>query len=140
MATLSKRIDFAAVYHLPGRKAMDVFKGFRHIYKFYLNRGFHITTVRADNEFAPLQELCNEKLPNGPQWDLATAGAHVVQIERLIRTIKERCRCLRHSYQFKCIPKLLTIHTVLHAARMLTYFCQKGGIPQIYSPRMIMRG
>ena len=96
--------------------------------------------MRADSEFAPLQEMCNAKFPNGPQWSLATPGAHVSEIERLIRLIKERCRCMRHSFPFERVPKLLMIHTVLQAARMLTYFCRKGGISQVYSPRMLMVG
>ena len=117
-----------------------MFAVFRHIHKFHLNRGFQITTVRADNEFAPLQEMCNEKLPNGTQWSLATPGAHVSEIERLIRLIEERCRCMRHSFPFERVPKLLTIHTVSQAARMLTHFCRKGGISQVHSPRMLMVG
>ena len=140
MITLSRGIDFTAINHLPGRKASQVFKEFLRVYKFYLRRGFQITTVRADSEFAPLQELCDEKLPNGPQWSLATAGAHVPEIERRIRLTKERSRCIRHSLEFARCPKLLMIHIVLYVGRMLTYFPRKAGVSQVYSPRMIMQG
>jgi hypothetical protein len=46
------------------------------MYQYYLQRGFHITTVHADGEFAPLKTLI-EAMPDGPMVNLASAIKHV---------------------------------------------------------------
>ena len=88
LLTLSHKICFTATNHLVSRKAADVYKAFIEIYKFYLKRGFRITHVLADGEFASLQELVHA-LPNGPRFNLTSASEHVPEIERRIRVVKE---------------------------------------------------
>jgi hypothetical protein len=53
---------------------------FKEIYQYYLQRGFRITTVHADGEFAPLKVLI-ESLPGGPFVNLASPDEHVPEIE-----------------------------------------------------------
>jgi hypothetical protein len=89
--TLSRKITFTAVNHLADRKVPQIFKAFKEIYQYYLQRGFHITVVHADGEFAPLKPLL-ESIPGGPVVNLASANEHVPEIERQIRVVKERCR------------------------------------------------
>jgi hypothetical protein len=71
--TLSRKICFTAVNHLANRKAETIFKAFEEMYRFYLNRGFRITTVHADGEFAPLQAMIQE-MPAGPRVNLASSS------------------------------------------------------------------
>ena len=137
--TLSRKLDFTAVSHLSTRKISNVFKAFKSVYQFYRRRGFIITTVHADNEFAPLQELIND-MPSGPTMNLAAANEHVPEIERRIRVVKERVRALRHSLPFQRIPALMTIHVVLHSAKMLTNFPTKAGVSAAVSPRELLTG
>jgi hypothetical protein len=115
--SLSRKICFTTVNHLTDRKVKTIHKAFEEIYRFYLNRGFKITTVHADGEFAPLQALIHA-MPNGPSVNLASANEHVPEIERRIRVVKERCRSSRHSLPFNCLPKLLTIHVVFNSVKL----------------------
>jgi hypothetical protein len=55
--TLSRKIFFTAVNHLTDRTVPQIFKAFKKMHQYYLKCGFHITTVRADVEFAPLKTL-----------------------------------------------------------------------------------
>jgi hypothetical protein len=55
--TLSRKICFTSVNHLADRTVPQIFKAFKEMYQYYLKRGFHITTVHADGEFAPLKTL-----------------------------------------------------------------------------------
>jgi len=107
--TLSRKICFTAVNHLANRTVPHIFKAFKEIYAYYLQRGFRITVLHADGEFAPLKVLI-ESMPGGPLVNLASANEHVPEIERRIRVVKERTRGSRHSLPFQRIPKLLTIH------------------------------
>jgi hypothetical protein len=53
--TLSRKICFTAVNHLAERSVPQIFKDFKEMYQYYLQPGFHITTVHADGEFSPLK-------------------------------------------------------------------------------------
>jgi hypothetical protein len=55
--TLSRKICFTAVNHLTDRTVPQIFKAFKEMYQYYLQRGFHITMVHAEGEFAPLKTL-----------------------------------------------------------------------------------
>ena len=77
--TLSRKICFTAVNHLSDRTTKTIFKAYVEIHKFYLNRGFHITTLHVDNEFAPLQVLI-QSMSGRPRVNLTSANEHVPEI------------------------------------------------------------
>jgi hypothetical protein len=118
--TLSRKICCTAVTHLVDRTVPQIFKAFKEIYQYYLQRGFHIKTVHADGEFAPLKPLI-ESMTGGPKVNLASANEHVPEIKWRIRVVKERCRATRHSLPYERIPKLMTIHIVLNVVKLLNF-------------------
>jgi hypothetical protein len=86
--TLSHKICLTAINHLADRTVWQIFMAFKEIYQYYLQRGFRITTVHADGEFAPLKVLI-ESLPGGPLVNLASPDEHVPEIKRRIQVGKE---------------------------------------------------
>jgi hypothetical protein len=84
---LSRKIMFTAINHLADRTAPKIFKAFKEIYQYYLQRGFHITVVHADGKFAPLKTLL-ESIPGGPVVNLASVKEHVPEIDRRIWVVK----------------------------------------------------
>jgi hypothetical protein len=78
--TLSRKITFAAVNHLADRRVPYTFKAFKEICQYSLQRGFDITVVHADGEFAPLKPLI-ESIPGGPVVNLASTNEHVPEID-----------------------------------------------------------
>ncbi|MGL5934526.1 MAG: hypothetical protein ACRCZI_02770, partial [Cetobacterium sp.] len=137
--TLSHKIDFMSTTHLENCKIVTIAKAFREVYMYYYNRGFRITMVLADGEFAPLKQLIQSE-PNAPTVNLTSRNEHVPEIERRIRVIKERARAVRHSLPFKALPRLMTTHLVLHVVKQMGYFPTKAGISESLSPRAIMTG
>jgi hypothetical protein len=137
--TISQNICFTAVNHLADRTVPQIFKAFKEMYQYCLQHGFHIMTVHADGEFAPLKTLI-EAMPVGPMVNLASANEHVPEIERRIRVVKDRCRATQHSLPFHTIPKLMTIHIVLNVVKLLIFFSTKGGVFDTLSPKTIMYG
>jgi hypothetical protein len=77
--TLSHKICFTSFNHLADRTVPHIFKAFKEMYQYYLQRGFHIKTVHADGEFAPLKPLI-ESMPGGPMVNLESANEHVLDI------------------------------------------------------------
>ena len=106
---------------------------------YYLQKGFQIVTVTADNEFAPLAKLMY-KLPGAPTLNLTSANEHEPYIERRIWVVKERTRAVRHSLPFTQIPAKIVTHMVFFVVKLLNYFPAKGGVSTQYSPKTIMSG
>jgi hypothetical protein len=123
--TLSQNICLTAVNHLTDRTVPQIFKAFKEMYQYYLHRGFHIKTVHADDESAPLKTLI-EDMPGEPMVNLASAAEHVPEIKRRIWVVKEQCRATRHSLLFHTIPKLMTIHIVFNVVKLLIFFQTRG--------------
>ena len=76
-----------------------------------MKRGFQITTLHVDIEFAPLQALIQD-MPGGPRVNLESASGHFTDIERQIRVAKERIRSIRNFLPFNKVPKIFLIHIV----------------------------
>ena len=123
--TLLRRIVFTAVHHLSNRTVPQIFNAFKEIFTYYLQRGFRITTIGMDGDFAPLKPLI-AAMPGGPHVNLTSAKEHVPDIERRIRLVKERSRATRHRLLFQRILQLMVTHMVLFVVKMLNYFPPKG--------------
>jgi hypothetical protein len=122
--TLSCNITFTSVNHLTERTMPQIFKAFKEIYQYFLQRGFHKI----------------ESFPGGPVVNLASANKHVPDIERHIRVVKECCRATRHSIPFERTPKITTVHIVLNVVKLLVSPPTKGGVSETLSPKTIMSG
>ena len=85
---LSREILFTVINRLANRKVETVLKSFKEIYRYYIKRGFHITTLYADGEFLPLKAMVYKHMTGGPRINLKSANEHVPDIERLIRVSK----------------------------------------------------
>jgi hypothetical protein len=137
--TLSRNICFTSATHLPDHKLKSIFVAFKKMYNYYLRRGFRITTVMADGEFAPLQTMFSN-LYGAPQLNLTAANEHEPFVKRRICVIKERVRAVCHSLPFKSLPKKLVANMVLYCTKLLNFFPTKGGISPTLSPKAIMSG
>jgi hypothetical protein len=76
-------------------------------------------------------------MSGGPRVNLTSASEHVPEIERRIRVVKERSRSLQHSLPFNWTPRLITIHIVFTAVKLLNHFSPKGGISDTVSPKTL---
>jgi hypothetical protein len=102
--TLSRKITFTAVNQLTDRTVPQIFKAFKEIYQYYLQRGFHSIVVHDDGEFAPLKPLI-ESIPGGPVVNLASANEQVPEIKRRIPVVKEHCRPLGTAFHLNGTPR-----------------------------------
>ena len=137
--TLSLRICFVSVTHMANRKAITIFQALKSMFLYYLQRGLTIVFIKADGEFAPLQEWMHT-LFGAPKLNLTSANEHVAEIERKIRVIKERVRAVLYSLPFNAIPQIMLTHAVLFVTKQLNLFPVKGGISAKFSPRQILSG
>ena len=66
------------------------------------------------------------------------AKEHVVEAERTIRTIKERCHGFLGTVPFKLVPRCMKIEFLYFVILWLNAFPVRSGISKVYSPHEII--
>ena len=96
--TRSRHIHFGTVDVLSSLQITDIAGALRRVVKIYGRGGFQVTTALMDGAFAGMHEICNQM-----QVTLNTTSRdeHVGDIERYIRTVKERMRGISTTIPFK---------------------------------------
>ena len=105
------------------------------ITKKYTHRGIIITPYNGDNGFEMLRDHLG-----GANLNIVGREDHVGAIERSIRTIKERARCICYKLPYKSYTKLMTEEMILGVTKMLNAFPNKEGISSDLSPDAIVLG
>jgi hypothetical protein len=86
------------------------------VFRIYRTRGFVITDLHTDNEFACIRE---HVLP--VHFNPVAANGHVGEVERSIRTIKERNRTTVYSLPFKRLPRLVVQEITKHSVTKINF-------------------
>jgi hypothetical protein len=88
-----------------------------------------------DREFESVWATCPQ-LP----INMTTANEHVPEIERKVRTVKDRARGMYNTLPFTGgIPKLMTIKLIHFVVLWLNTFPVKSGISTKFSPRELVQ-
>jgi hypothetical protein len=72
--------------------------------------------------------------------NVVPADSHVGEVERSIRTMKERLRSMAHGMPYKRLPQLMITHMVADTVRCLNQFPWTNGISSTLSPASIVTG
>ena len=117
----------------------------------YVTRGFKITAINGDNEFAKIADKLNSSTTNALldcadhpanhfNVNICAANEHIEMIERAIRTIKERIRCTWSSLPYTKAPKLMVDECLYDIISVLNDLPTKNGISREISPAAIVLG
>jgi hypothetical protein len=137
LVTKSRSIHFATIEALANQKGDTIVECFKTIKQLYTRGGFQPTLVLTDGQFesirAPLADM---------QLSLNTTAEdeHVGDIERYIRTVKERSRATYNTLPFLRMPPRLVIEMAKLAVFWLNAFPHRNGVSDDMSPRMIVTG
>lgn len=135
--TYNSPVRFGTTEALTNQKANTIMACIRVINKLYQARGFRISIMKMDGEFEPLR---GELSFIGITLNTVSRDEHVPEIERRIRTLKERARASFNTLPFKRMPAQMVIQMVYHANFWLNVFPPSEGISGIISPRELMTG
>jgi hypothetical protein len=133
--TISEWIIFRTVAPINNRSKKTLLLETQAVIGMYQARGFTIARVEADREF---KCITNDLLPI--DLNVADADDHVHEVERSIRTVKERTRCRIQGLPFRRIPKLMMRSAIEGAHKTLNQFPAKNGVSKDMSPLTIMTG
>ena len=135
--TRSRHIHFGTMDVLPSLQATDIGAALRRVVNIYARGGFQVTTALMDRAFVGLHNVCNQL-----QVTLNTTSRdeHVGDVERYIRTVKERMRGISNTIPFK----RLTRNMVMELSKAMVYWLNSiplnTGVSPTMSPRTIITG
>ena len=119
------------------RKQTTMLKSIANVVTLYRKAGFKVTTALMDGEFVPLRGGLAEI---GVALNETSRDEHVGDIERYIRTIKERMRSIYNTLPFHKVPARLVIEMAKTAVFWLNAFLVSRGASRDLSPRTILTG
>ena len=137
LMSISEHLRFGTAQHLDNRRVPTIVKAVRAIRRVYLMRGFILSVLKMDGEFEPIRgELAGMHV----LLNTTAENEHVPEVERRIRTVKERCRGVYCTLPFKKMPLLMIIALVYSANMWLNAFPAADGVSDTLSPRTIVTG
>jgi hypothetical protein len=131
----SRHVHFSTTRHLENQKPATILSCSKQIQSVYLKRGFRITHFLLDDAIEHLRgdlaalHITLNTVPN---------DEYVPDIERFIRTLKERTRSTYNRLPFQRFPWRILIEMVYAATFWLNSFLHPLGICQRLSPRAIV--
>ena len=137
LISISQHIRFGTAQHVKNQQGTMIFNGIRAIHQVYLQRCFRIRNAFMDGQFEPLRGNLAEL---GKLLNTASNDEHVPEIERQIRTVKERTRAIYCTLPFQKMPRRLNIEMVYASNYWLKMFPRPGGISKTLSPRTLLTG
>jgi hypothetical protein len=135
LLTISRKLHIGTGENLANRQVPNVANSLRKVLQLYHRRGFRITTNLADPEFEALQAV----FPTIP-FNLCAQDEHVPEIERYVRTVKDRVRSGYNSLPFERLTRLMLVRLMCNAVFWLNAFPHDDGVSDQLSPRYLFTG
>ena len=121
LVTYSRSIKYNTLEFIPTWTARQLANSLMKVVYGYAHGGFVVNLMLMDQEFEKIKDVM-------PLVEVNTTAAreHVPEIERRIRTIKERVRATTSQFPFDPVMFLVLIHTV-YTICLCFQACQCGG-------------
>ena len=136
LTTIDRQIKFRSLVPMDSRTSVESFKRIDMVLRHYNQGGFTIRKIYCDGEFRSMMDKVTDEM--GIEMNYANPDEHVPEIERSIRTIKERFRTAYYRLPYKNIPKTMIKHLAMKVTSDLNLFPVKGGVSEFYSPNVIL--
>jgi hypothetical protein len=137
LVSISRHIKFGTAEMLKSESAGQLLASIKPVTQTYVTRGLCITSMMVDRQFEP---LCGELAGLGIAVNCVSRDEHVPEIERHIRTVKERTHCIYNQLPFTKMPAQITIEMVYASTFWLNMFLPTNGVSKKMSPRAIIVG
>ena len=137
MMTMSRAIHFGTAELIKNEKVSTIMVAIKQVVEAYKARGFQIRHILADGQFEHARKHIEQ---TGIILNITSHDERVPEIERYIRTVKERVWAIVNTLPFEQYPNRLIVETVYNAVFWLNCFPHKDGIHPTLSPRTIITG
>lgn len=135
--TTSHHIQFTTTEMIPDSKATTLFESVTHVVQLYDARGFWVTHMLMDGEFKSNQ---SNLLKLNIFLNVCSKSKYITEMERMIRTIKERTRGIYNTLPFEKMPGWMIVEMVYAAVFWLNTFHLAQDLLLHLNPRTIITG
>jgi hypothetical protein len=132
---VSRNLRFSTTTKLENKFGKTVTQELLRVLQVYRGGGFAVTVVATDQEFNYMR---GELAEHGATLNETSADEHVGEIERFIRTMKERIRATYNSLPFERLPTRLVTEMVNSAVFWWNSFPGNSAISDCLSPSEIV--
>ena len=133
--TLSRVIKLITAKFQPSRTAEKLVDSLETVVRIYRRGGYLVKVAMMDMEFVKLEDKSDTLI------NTTAAREHVGDIERAIRVIRERCRCVTSELPYKRhMPDHFVIYLVYFVVMWINAVPSTSGASVVYSPREIVTG
>lgn len=137
LVSISRALKFCTAEALKNRRIDTILTGMQRIKTVYTRRGFVMDRALGDNEFISLD---TGLAAMGIMLNTVSRDEHVPEIERHIRTLKERCRSVYNALPFKKLPSRMVVELVYSSTFWIHAFPATDGVSSVVSPRELVTG
>jgi hypothetical protein len=137
LVTISRRIKFATVQELAKQNDATILAALHKVVKIYQAGGMPVKHALLDGRFESLKERLSEI---GVSANITSRDEHVGDIERFIRTVKERVRGIYNTLPFHKMPRTLVVEMAKFVIFWWNAFPVADGISNNLSPSAIVVG
>ena len=137
LVTIARDIRFVTTECIPSREYTNVTAALGQVVNPYKLRGLQIVLAHCDDEFKGLYAAI---MDFGILLNPAANNEHVPEVERVIRTIKERNRSSVNALPYTKYPKEFKKALIANAVTWINMFPHADGISNVLSPRAIVTG
>ena len=135
--TISRHLKFCTAEMLVNQQAKTILTAVKQVKAIYNQRGFMVTTLLMDGQFDVLRaDLADLQIT----LNTVSNDEHVPEVERHIRTIKERARAVYNTLPFPKLPTRMVIELINYCTFWLNSFPAALGVSDVLSPRAIVTG
>jgi hypothetical protein len=122
---------------IQNQQPKTILAAIKQVKEVYHKRDFVVTTMLMDGQFDVLQgDLANMQIT----LNTISNNEHVLEVERHIRTIKERARAVYNLLPFPRLPSRMIIELIYYCTFWLNSFPAYDGISDFLSPCAIVTG
>jgi len=129
--TTSRAIHFGTAELIKNEKISTIMVAIKQVIEAYKARGFQIRHILSNGQFEHARKHIEQM---GIMLNITSRDEHVPEIERYIRTVKERVRAIVNTLPFEQYPNRLIVTTVYNTIFWLKCFPHKDGIHPTLSP------
>lgn len=130
-------IKFCTAEALENRRNETMLTGLKRVKMVYARRGLIVSQAAGDNEFQSLEAGISDI---GVALNVVSRDEHVSEVDRHIRTLKERCRSTYNSLPFTKLPSRMAVELVYAMTFWIHVFPSQDGVSNSMSPREIITG
>lgn len=135
LVSISRVLKLRTVDQISDVSDKTVILSLKNVIHIYTSSGLVVEYIHADNGFRGMQQGF---LPT--RLNLTVAGEHVPEIERSIRTFKDRTKTTCHELPYRCHPTQLTSADVRQNNSWLNWEIAADSASETLSPRKIIWG